>query len=247
MKKCWANSLGDCSKSISGEHLVSKGIFNNREFSVKGFSWCKNEFVTVGINSITRKCLCVKHNNELSQVDDEGIKLFNILDEIASLTAPDNKRQKLINENINGNLIERWFLKSLINLSYKSDMQIGEFGKTPGWPHKYLVDVAYGIIKFTDHLGLYTLVKHGDISPSYGTITVTPFVNDKGFIGGGIFSFRGIDYFLSLIPSPPPRKLADINANGFDNKIFNSSFIYRCPKMQWSKGARACHTIHMNY
>jgi hypothetical protein len=247
MKKCWANSLGNCSKKISSEHLISKGIFNGREFSVRGFPWCKDEFVTVGINSITRKCLCEKHNNDLSVVDDEGIKFFNTLDEIASLTIPDNKSTKRININIDGYLIERWFLKTLINLSYKSYLQIGKLGELPGWPHIDLVHVVYGITNFTDYLGLYTLVLDGDKSPSYGNIEVSPFVNKEGFIGGGIFYFRGINFFLSLHPAPPPKKFSDIDAKGFSEKIGNSSFLYRCPKMEWSKAGKTHHTINMIY
>ena len=247
MEKCWANSLGGCGNKISSEHLISKGIFNGRDFSVKGFPWCKNEFVTVGINSITRKCLCEKHNNALSVVDAEAIKFFNVLDEIANLTMPDSKSTKQIQIDIDGYLIERWFLKTLINLSYKSNLRIGKFGEVPGWPHEYLVDVAYGKTFFTEYLGLYTLVLEGDKSPSYGNIEITPFVNNKGFIGGGVFSFRGIEFFLSLVPAPPPRKFADIDVQGFSGKIMNSRFLYRCPKMEWSKAKKTHHTVSVIY
>jgi hypothetical protein len=247
MEKCWANSLGKCGKSLSGEHLVSKGIFNGRKFSVKGFQWCKDEFVQVGVNSITRKCLCDKHNNNLSPIDEEGIKFFNALDEIASFTVPGNTSDRLIQIQLDGNLIERWFLKTLINLSYGSDLQIGEFGEVKGRPHKYLVDVAFGVTRFSDHLGLYALVFDGDKSPSYGNISITPFVNDKGFIGGCVYSFRGIDFFLSLVPAKPPKKFGDLDVRGFTEKVMSSSFIYRCPKMEWSKGQKKYHRIELYF
>lgn len=248
MITCWAKSLGNCNKTISREHLISKGIFVDRNISVKGFSWCKDEFKSIGINALTRKCLCQRHNNLLSPVDNEGIKLFQSLDKIAEFTVSSNtSHEKSVNAVIDGFLLERWFLKTLINLSYKSEYLIGGFGKEKGIPHEYLVDIAYGKTRFTGHLGLYTIVYDGDRSKSYGRVGFTPLVNGKGFIGGGVFYFRGVDYFLSLVPAPPPRKLADIDISGFPEKILQSKLLYRCPEIIVSKNNKIHHTIRITY
>ena len=249
MEKCWASSLGQCSDKMSREHLVSKGIFENRSFMVKGFKWCKDEYKNVGIESITRKCLCEKHNNLLSEVDNEGIKLFNTLDYIAELTANQGRpiQDKLIADSISGNLLERWFLKTLINLSYNSEYQLGEFGENQGRPHQYIVDVVYGEVPFSNHMGLYSLVFDGHASMSRGEISFTPMIKNNKFIGGAVFTFRGIDFFLSLVPSIPPIKLGYVDIKGFPEYILESILIYHCPKMEWSRNGIPAYTVRVNW
>lgn len=246
MEKCWANPRGGCGDNISREHLVSRGIFENRQFQVKGFSWCKNEFKKVGIEAITRKCLCKTHNNSLSEVDNEGIKLFNILDKIASLTT-NNTSQKAIIEIISGNLLERWFLKTLINLSYNTEYQLGQFGEIKGRPNLYLVDVVFGTVSFTQHLGLYSLVPEGHAIASNGEIVFYPLIQNGRTIAGGVFSFRGTDFFLSLTPSIPPYKLGylDIHDHGIPEHILDAVLIYRCPKMEWALNGKQYHRIEI--
>lgn len=246
MDKCWANPRGGCGDKISREHLISKGIFENREFHVKGFSWYKREFVKVGIEAITRKCLCTNHNNALSEIDNEGIKLFNVLDQIASFTVGTNHDKQLqINEKISGNLLERWFLKTLINFSYNSEYQLGQFGEINGRPHLYLVDVVFGTVSFSHYLGLYSLIPEGYVSISTGEITFTPLIQNAITIGGGIFSFRGIDFFLSLTPSIPPYKLGYLDVQYLPKHISDAVLIYRCPKMEWSLNGKQYHRIEI--
>jgi len=247
MDKCWANPQGNCSDKISREHLISKGIFENRELRVKGFSWCKNEFKNIGVEAITRKCLCDKHNNSLTKVDSEGIKFFNILDNIATLTTQSNKDySKQIIETSSGNLIERWFLKTLLNLTYNSEYQIGQFGEIKGKPHLYLVDVVFGKISFSQYMGLYALVSEGDYRKSEGEIAFFPLIQNNETIGGGVFSFRGIDFFLSLTPSIPPHKLGYLDIKGVPERILNSVLLYHCPKMEWSNN-KQYHRVNLTW
>jgi hypothetical protein len=41
MRKCWAESLGNCSDFISGEHIVNPGLFATDIIIVQGLGWCR--------------------------------------------------------------------------------------------------------------------------------------------------------------------------------------------------------------
>ena len=41
-EKCWANSLGDCDRTITKEHLVSKTLLGESTV-VSGLPWCRKE------------------------------------------------------------------------------------------------------------------------------------------------------------------------------------------------------------
>lgn len=248
MEKCWANILGNCGDKISREHLISKGIFADRSFRVKGFSWCKNEYKNVGIEAITRKCLCTTHNNLLTDVDNEGVRLFQVLDKIAELSSASREPTGTGNDDLhvfNGNLLERWFLKTLINVSYNSNHHLGEFGEITGRPHEYLVHVAFGKVPFSHYMGLYSLVLDGHKGVSRSQISITPVIKNNEIIGGAVFSFRGMDFFLSLTPSIPPYKLGYLDIKGFQPYILDSVLMYRCPKMAWSRNGASLYTVNV--
>ena len=250
MKKCWASSLGACGKS-SREHFVSKGIFKGRELRVKGFPWCKDEFASVGIESITSKVLCRRHNGLLSEVDAAGIHAFNVFDKAAELTvqkASVATTPTLIIDEIDGALLERWFLKTFINLTYRTPFLLGTMGEQPGVPPRYLVDVAFGAAPFSYFMGLYALVADGQSQESRGEVSFTPFIKD-GYASMGLFSFRGVDFLLSLIPSssPPPESLDAIDLGGLPAHLLHAKLRYRVPRIGLSHGDTEHHRIDISW
>jgi hypothetical protein len=129
LMNCWASCLGDCSDKVSREHLVSEGLFQSDTVRVQGFSWCKTEPKEIGISGLTSKILCTHHNNTLSPVDEGGRSAFNTLREVRRV---ENVREKLkrriwtvVRREINGLLLERWLLKTTINISYGKEYPIG--------------------------------------------------------------------------------------------------------------------------
>ena len=83
MRACWAESLGGCSDKISGEHIITDGVFLTDTVSVRGLPWCP-DFKTIGLASLVKNVLCVRHNSELSTADQGAIQLRNaILDTTA--------------------------------------------------------------------------------------------------------------------------------------------------------------------
>ena len=50
--------MGGCSSKQSGEHYVTKGLFEGDSLKVKGLPWCKFEEKTIGLGSATANILC---------------------------------------------------------------------------------------------------------------------------------------------------------------------------------------------
>ena len=85
MKKCWAVSLGDCSDKISGEHILTAGMFPGDTVHVRGLSWCPDKPKEIGLASLVKNVLCTAHNSRLSPVDEAGIHTFDTIREFIRL------------------------------------------------------------------------------------------------------------------------------------------------------------------
>jgi len=125
MEKCYANALGDCCNRLSKEHYVSKSIL---EFAVAD----KGRLIWDGpggsdrpkgaANLTNAKVLCVKHNNELSQIDAEMFRLvdtvfhFNRRPTDGPADTPNYARDQMApgsqkTVDFDGELIARWLMK----------------------------------------------------------------------------------------------------------------------------------------
>ena len=166
MKKCWAASLGNCSDKMSGEHLVTAGIFSTETVMVQGFPWCMNSPKEIGLNSLVRNVLCTDHNSRLSPIDEAAISLSDALKECVRLRdvrGPfPSKRWTRINFDIDGGKLERWCLKTLITLSIGGPMPLGPKSIDSSAPHEDLVALCYDQLKFDPPIGLYTMYTPGD-------------------------------------------------------------------------------------
>ncbi|MEP7362528.1 MAG: hypothetical protein ABI972_04670 [Acidobacteriota bacterium] len=234
MATCWAKCLGNCSTKGSREHIVSKALFLGDSIQVQGFAWCKEKPKAVGLASLTAKILCEYHNNSLSPVDVAGAQAFDALRKIRTL---ENTRDKLKPQiwnikrfTLQGAPLERWFLKTLINLSFGSAYPIGRRSVEPGEPSCDLVETALGLRQFEGKAGLYSVVRTGMSCNSTDRVGFTPLIKDLHHIEGGIFIFRGLMFLLSLEPDGPPQPLTGIHFDGehigdcqlnFHNRVIN--------------------------
>lgn len=260
MKKCWANQLGNCSDKISREHIVSRGIIacnKDMKIPIRGLSWCKNESKVVGINALVKKCLCTTHNNMLSEIDKEGIRFWNILNYIyeqyfwegidrQSINTCSQKTE-LTTQTFSGNLLERWFLKTLINFYCDSEQQVGWNNAARGRPDIYLIHAVFGKALLINGMGIYSIACNDSEIDSRGEISIMPIILDGRIIIGAVFSFRGIDFFLSLTPhAPPPLELIA----RLDRFIAYSSRLvltYRSPSMQWDINGDPFYKINIEW
>ena len=218
MPKCWARILGDCAGPITKEHIVTERVFPEKTVTVRGLPWCREEYKTISIVNYKASILCEKHNNALSPVDDAGI-LF--ADRLRGMVKIHRERSSLISRagwsqpfyvydySFNGPLLERWFLKTLINYEMvgKQHIPIGPKG-TVGEPPKELVEVAFGRQKFDAPTGLYLIARRGDVLGFDDRIHYTSLIamsDDREFIGGGRFNFHGLELALFLGGQKIPR------------------------------------------
>jgi hypothetical protein len=119
MNFCWAKSLGDCSDKVSREHTLTAALFDcQEEVFVQGFPWCKEQAKKVGIANITKKHLCTKHNNTLASTDQSAVSVLKAFKRIAE--SGKDAIQLPTDIGIDGQLFERWVLKTVINIATES-------------------------------------------------------------------------------------------------------------------------------
>src|SRR5690348_8582360 len=152
MNKCWAFCLGGCSNAVSGEHILSASLFEGTQIRVKGFSWCADDFKTIGVASFTKKVLCSRHNSMLSECDKCAISVRDAVLGVAELTATRQKLQpqmwRIEKFHVSGPLLERWCLKTLVTLAIDHNAPIGRASFRAREPARALVKVAFGIKRF---------------------------------------------------------------------------------------------------
>jgi hypothetical protein len=201
--KCWATSLGDCEGKISREHLVSQALFPEGKITVRGLHWCRDEEKTVGLAALTGKILCRKHNSDLSELDSAVKRAFETLDSSLQLFQLRSKltRRRWTTQTytIDGALLERWFLKTLINLSHGGPWIIGEGAYSAGAPNDELVRIAFGRAVFREKAGLYAVAHDGEQVALRQGLSLTPKTIGNNLLAG-MFSFCGYRFFLSLLP-----------------------------------------------
>ena len=205
MATCWAANVGECGGKTSREHVVSKSLFVSPEITVQGFHWCKDEPKTVGIESLTAKILCQEHNSRFSPLDSAAGAAFEALRQQTKLA---NERQKLPpgvllkieRFIIDASLLERWLLKTLLNLTYGSGFFIGIGGTEKGVPPNDLVQICYGLQPFPGNAGMYVAANEGMTLEMSDTVIFSPLIKDDQRVLGGFFEFRGIRLFLALMP-----------------------------------------------
>lgn len=225
---CWAECLGGCGGKSSREHIISQSLFISRKVRVQGLSWCREESKEIGLGSLTAKVLCQLHNSQLHEVDTAGGEAF---DAFRQFTRISNEREKnppkiwsLVEHSIDGTMLERWFLKTLIILSFGGRMPIGTPSAPPGCPDARLVGIAYGQRKFEGRAGLYFVVGPGVEVDSDDTVQFVPVIKDGAYIIGGLFRFRGHRFVLCLDEAGPPIPMSGVGMNGEDWGKFQLNF-----------------------
>lgn len=220
---CWASVIGDCSEDGSREHLVSKALFESSTIRVQGFPWCKDEPKEVGLSSLTAGILCVRHNNALSNLDAAGARAFSAIRDATRLlnvrAKQPRKRWTVRESRIDGRLLERWFLKTTINLAVgpRSDLRwIDPSLSTSVQPPEQLVQVVFGLSQLADHCGLHGTSIAGQSLYSDDTVGFAPLIRHKEFIVGALFVFRGHRFLLWLGDQPLPPTLASLNISDPD-------------------------------
>jgi hypothetical protein len=199
---CWAASLADCGGKLSREHTISECLFPSGKVTVRGFDWCRNEAKTIGVGSLVGRVLCERHNSSLSELDSEMLKCFESIRESARLN---DVRKELGHTHwnikrfeIDGRLLERWFLKTLINLNFEGRWKFGDDAESVGVPPKELVEMAFGRRAFEKHAGMYMSVRPGETIAMLDGVSFRALTELDRLVAGE-FTICGYKFILSLV------------------------------------------------
>lgn len=119
--KCWAKKVSPCCSTQSSEHYVSKGLFRGKMLYVENAPFLGGGNKEISKASLTKKCLCKKHNEMLSIYDEEAIRYGEFLKYCSELSLKRrqssarkfNVHQRVISKDRLG----RWFIKTYLGLA----------------------------------------------------------------------------------------------------------------------------------
>lgn len=122
--ECWAAFRDNCDE-ISREHYISKGLLPEI-VTVDGPTWAKGGTRKIPRGSLTTKCLCKKHNSDLSVLDFEAIKLHAamalIKDEWNSA-----KSNKVGWFEVDGEKLLQWCCKTIAGVLAMENQEVPEY------------------------------------------------------------------------------------------------------------------------
>jgi len=235
MVKCWAKDLGGCCNTKSGEHYISKYLWDTDKIVVKGLR--SDEAKEIGINSLTANVLCSTHNSNLSSVDT-GMK--EIKDTIQEFYRFYGARKKIgsknldnfIKLNINGKILERWCIKFVIGLFYAvgKNSYWHETNTPPLNPPLNIVKAVFGLNTLEKPLGLYSDYIVGDIQRNKYADRTCEFLNHStGGVVGAKIDFDGLRLLIWL-------KSEDVDFSLFK---YGEKLIYRPQKFLFKDAKQA--------
>jgi hypothetical protein len=246
---CWAAPLGDCVSKMSREHVFSASLFSGKTVMVQGFEWCKDKPKEIGISGLTRKTLCREHNSGLSPLDAEAGCAFGTLRAMAELYDTRIKLKPRIwtvkKFSINGALLERWFLKSLINVGCGRKYPIGRDAPTAGKPSQRLVRIAFGLEDFDGQAGLYTMAAEGMRFTMEDRVQCLTLISRQDYVEGAVFGFRGIGFLLCLEKGGPGQSLLGLSFGGVD--LGNAKLLQRGSKFRTRIGRYESHALWIKW
>lgn len=222
-EKCWARSRGDCCEKISGEHIISRPILTNYDYKpIKVFVNGVVKFSTVRKN-FTSNILCKTHNQNISPLDAEAVRLYRGLQEFHF-----SKSKDLYEVNIDGIVFERWLLKSLINSIVSGILDAGESKKYKNAiVQDELVACVFGEKVLPENAGAY-IVKSYDWRPEYD-YRFFPLRQKKGnTIIGMVFRFGPLKFLLWLPSVQMPDDVGNLDVlKGNEFYKFPSSLLLK--------------------
>ncbi len=211
MATCWAEALGNC-EGPSREHLLSRAIFAEERVTVQGLPWCQDP-KEIPVDRFVSKVLCRKHNSQLSPLDAEAGRTFAMWREIDRLQQARAKltprRWNVVEHKFDLSLMERWFVKTAINLSVASEQpQMTSWhpgGKSLSDPPAPILRAVFGDAAFPEHVGLYFVVNFRPVPSGPLRMFWLQWEESVAGVGFEAWSFRFFVSFLdSAMPKTPP-------------------------------------------
>jgi hypothetical protein len=242
---CWAESLGDCSEKLTREHVVSEGMFLDQIIRVKGLSWCLEEFKEININNFVKKVLCKHHNSSLTDVDQAGSTAMKVFrDEIRlkdARNAMKPHRWLIETFQIDGRGLERWCLKTLINVGAEGEYRIGRDSEAVGKPSTRLVRIVFGQESFNPRAGLYGVAQAGQSLNIVDGFRLIPYIDRGGTLLGGLFGIHGYQFMLYVEDSGLAQSVLIPDFNGGSD--FLAETLYPLKGLNFTIGKHISHVF----
>lgn len=158
----------------------------------------------VSTASLTAKVLCQRHNNLLSPLDEEAGRLADAIKAARS-------GSEHIHHQVNGALLERWALKTLVNLLAS---RWTEKGYLP--PGQDIVAKVFGALPLEARSGLYLVENYQGQAPpdSFSYAVLTAQRDSRSQVLGLIASVSGVLFALSVSHGPLDQLLRDYSPFG---------------------------------
>ncbi|MCE9567631.1 MAG: hypothetical protein K8U57_36990 [Planctomycetes bacterium] len=158
--KCYARELNDCSPKMSREHYVSDALQqriagHEKLVKARGLAFQKSgEIQTFPIDGMASRILCDKHNSALSIYDSAADQFGKALQRLNAAEAGEKGEPET--HVINGDLLERWALKTMIGCLTSGAMQKEGANSMKGHlPPKEWLDHLYSGVPIDGGKGLY--------------------------------------------------------------------------------------------
>jgi hypothetical protein len=217
--ECWAATLGTCGGGPSREHYITDGIFEGETINAFGLPWCIDEPLSIGLAAATARILCKRHNEALSDLDNEASKLskFITLNVFAQPLVDDTTT-------LDGRLIEKWALKTLFNLGYLGALDRPTFARL--LPPADIIGCLFSDATVPEGAGLY-LLSGGMTNEDYKTgLAWGPIRNhETRKVLGMTFTFNGVRFVVSMLPVRAEDRIrANGVVDGFDYGATNITY-----------------------
>jgi hypothetical protein len=206
-KECWAAKLDDCGGGLSREHYISEGVFDGEIVTAYGLEWCKDHPIQISVASAVAKILCKRHNEALSVFDSEAVRLSRFLAEsVIDNPLSDTKI------NIRGHLLEKWALKTFVNLAYVGGLDPEHHIRMR--PHEDLVRYVFQTSIPSNGLGLYFVT--GAVSNDGFKVGLSwnGIRNLSGALAGMAFTLSGVHFLVTAKPGPGEKRLRNVGLVG---------------------------------
>jgi|SRR3989338_6030787 len=238
---CWAACLDECGGGVSREHYISDGIFDEKAITAFGLSWCKEKPLTIGLASAVSKILCKKHNEAVSQFDREAAKLSRFLS--ANILDDPLARNEVT---LDGALLERWSLKTLLNLGYIGALDQENFVQLQ--PPPEIVKSLFQNAKVPDGIGLYFVTGSTITNQSYKnelSWDAIRIVSNSNVLGM-TFTFNGIRFVVSIVPVRLEEKIAKMGVvKGVDYS--RAKIVYRPASIVLSSNTAGRKVVNLKW
>ncbi len=213
---CYGRASNDCSEDLTLEHYISDDLlesiaWDGKAVLVRGAAWLPSDAgKPVGVNSLSSRMLCGRHNRALSPLDQMATDYFRYFLEdqldIFKFLGNDD-RQDFARSFImaNGPFMELWMLKALWGAIESKALNVD--GRTAyrfrlGVTTEQLAEILWRGADWPPHWGMYVVQDRDHDQPITQRAVRIRLVSDGTAILGGYIQIAGFEYLIAFERPP---------------------------------------------